>query len=103
MGLWLLATLVSLGPMPIAGAQRSPASFPTSIDVSGIVVNAVTGKPIAGALVSTVRPDDWHRRSQSPPRNMLPPRPQTAQLRVKRRVRKNSRSPMPMAAFDLPQ
>ena len=35
-------------------------------------MDVLTGKPLAGALVSTVMPQDWHVRSNSPPRNLLP-------------------------------
>jgi hypothetical protein len=77
MSLWVLVMLVSLSHVPIAGAQRDPASasIPTRIEVRGIVVNAVTGKPIPGAVVSTVRPDDW----DMPPHYIRSSRSQPAQ------------------------
>jgi hypothetical protein len=79
-GLWLLMTLAYVGEGARVGAQqdRAYSSIPASRDVGGVVVDVVTGKPIAGALVSTVMPEDWHRRSLTPRRVLPPPGTQTA-------------------------
>ncbi|ADW71542.1 hypothetical protein [Granulicella tundricola] len=42
--------------------------------VTGVVLNAITGKPIEGAVVGTLRPED-RRYLTTPPRNLISPRP----------------------------
>ncbi len=78
--LWLLVALADLDQIVRVNAQQKPASasFPTSLDVSGVVVDMDTGKPIPGALVSTLMPKDWHRRSLTPRYGLVPPEAQTA-------------------------
>ena len=79
-GLWLLLALAAFSHTMRVNAQQNPASsrFPTSLEVTGVVVDLTTGKPISGALVTTVRPKDWHRRSLTPQYSLVPPRPQPA-------------------------
>jgi hypothetical protein len=83
-GLWLLAALAGAKATPQISAQQRPPlmSFPTTLEVSGVVVDAVTGHPIAGALVSTVSPHDWGKRSSSSRYNVLPPKSRPAEAAV---------------------